>query len=175
MPKPEKEAKVAELSDKLRSAQSVILADFSGLDVEAVTELRSKMRTAGIEYQVVKNTLALRAARAVGFEALKKLLTGPTAIAFGPSDLSAPAKILVDFAKVRQLPKIKGGIWEGKLLEAKEVAAIAALPGKEILKAQLLSTMLGPMTNLSSLIAAAPRQFLATLAALSEKKKNESG
>lgn len=171
MNKSEKELKVSELADKLRSSQSVILADFSGLDMEAVTELRRKMRTAGIEYQVVKNTLALRAARAVGLEALKKLLSGPTAIAFGPSDLSAPAKILVDFAKEKQLPKIKGGIWEGNLLEAKEVTSIAALPGKEILKAQLLSALLGPMTNLSSLLVAAPRQFLATLGALSEKKK----
>ncbi len=174
MGKPEKEAQVAELSDKLRSAQSVILADFTGLDVEAVTVLRRKMRNAGIDYRVVKNTLALRAAKAVGLEVLKEQLSGPTAIAFGPNDLSASAKILVDFAKEKRLPKIKGGIWEGKLLEANEVTAIASLPGREVLRAQLLATLLGPMTNLSSLLTAAPRQFLATLAALSEKKKNET-
>ena len=174
MAKSEKEAKVSELSGKLRSAQSVILADFTGLDVEAVTDLRRKMRSAGIDYRVVKNTLAQRAAKAIGLDALKKYLSGPTAIAFGPNDLSTPAKILVEFAKERQLPKIKGGIWEGKLLEAKEVTAIASLPRKEVLLAQLLATMLGPMTNLSSLLVAAPQQFLSTLTAFSEKKLNQT-
>lgn len=172
MAKSVKEAKVTELSGKLCSSQSVILADFTGLDVEAVTDLRRKMRTAGIDYRVVKNTLALRAIKAVGLDALKKHFFGPTAIAFGPNDFSAPAKILVEFAKERQLLKIKGGFCEGKLFEAKEVIAIASLPRKEVLLAQFLATMLGPMTNLSSLLVAAPQQFLSTLTAFSEKKLN---
>jgi len=169
--KPTKEAKVEELSSKLRSAQSVLLADFSGLNVEAVTELRRQMRHAGVDYRVVKNTLALRAAQALGLTFLKEKLSGPTAMAFGPGDLSIPAKILVEFAKERQLPKIKGGIWEGKLIEASEVVAIATLPGKGVLRAQCLAAMLGPMTNFSALMNAAPRQFLATLTAYSDKKK----
>lgn len=173
MAKPEKEAKVAELSDKLRSAQSMILADYQGLDVAAITELRRKMRAAGIDYQVVKNTLALRAARAAGLDVLEKLLSGPTAIAFGRSELSVPAKLITDFAKENQFPKIKGGVWEGQLLGGEEVAAIASLPGKDILRGQLLSALLRPLTNLCSLLLTPPKEFVGTLTAWSEKSKPE--
>lgn len=171
MAKSEKETLVTELSEKLRSAQSVILTDFSGLDVEADTELRRRLRKARVDYRVVKNTLATRAARAVGLEALVKHLSGPTAIAFGGSDPTAPAKILVEFSKDRSLPRIKGGFWEGRALGADEIKIIASLPGKEMLQAQFLATLQGPMSSFMGLLNAGPQQFLAILAALADKKK----
>lgn len=171
MAKSEKESLVAELSKKFRSAQSVILTDFSGLDVEADTELRRRLRKAGVDYRVVKNTLATWAARAVGLEALEKHLSGPTAIAFGGSDPISPAKIFVEFSKDRNLPRIKVGFWEGRVLGADEIKVIASLPGKETLRSQFLATLQGPMSNFMGLLNAGPQQFLAILDALADKKK----
>ena len=99
MARPEKEALVQEIAEKLSSSKSVVVTDYKGLDVAKITELRKKLREAGVEYKVIKNTLARIAAKKAEMEDLNELFVGPTAIAFGLEDAVAPAKILVDFAK----------------------------------------------------------------------------
>jgi large subunit ribosomal protein L10 len=143
----EKVQLVAEISQKLRDSKSTIITDYRGLNVAEVTELRKKLREAGVEFKVYKNTLARRATKEAGLEAIDVHLTGPTAIAFSYDDLVAPAKILSDFAKEHKALEIKGGVVEGRVISDKEVSALAALPSREGLLSMLLSVLQAPMRN----------------------------
>jgi large subunit ribosomal protein L10 len=143
----EKVQLVAEISQKLRDSKSTIITDYRGLNVAEVTELRKKLREAGVEFKVYKNTLTRRATKETGLEAIDVHLTGPTAIAFSYDDLVAPAKILSDFAKEHKALEIKGGVVEGRVITDKEVSALAALPSREGLLSMLLSVLQAPMRN----------------------------
>ena len=105
-----KEAEVAEIQEKIEKSQSVMFLDYRGLNVAEVTELRNKMRAAGVEYKVIKNTMIRRAAEKAGIEGLDDVLEGPTAVAFGYADPVAPAKILVDFIEDTKKTNLKGGV-----------------------------------------------------------------
>lgn len=158
-----KEAKVAEIKEKLEKAQSVILSDYQGLKVEEDTQLRKTLREAGIEYKVYKNTLVTIAAKELGLEGIVEFLEGPVSIAFGYEDATAPARILNDFAKDHKKLELKAGIVEGQVFDKAKVEQLASIPSKEVLIAKLLGSIKSPLSNLAYL-----------LNAIKEKKEAES-
>ncbi len=145
----EKAAHVAEVADKLSQSKTTIVTDYRGLTVGEVTELRKRLREAGIEFRVLKNTVVRRATSESGTSALDVYLKGPTAIAFGSDDLIAPAKLLNEFASKNKALEIKGGLVEGKLIDADGVKELASLPSRDGLLSMLLSVLQAPMRNLA--------------------------
>jgi large subunit ribosomal protein L10 len=143
----EKVTVVNEIAEKLQNAKSTIIADYRGLTVAEVTELRKNLRDAGIEFKVLKNTMTRRAADQVNLSDVNEYLTGPNAIAFSYEDVVAPAKILNDFAKTHKALELKGGIIEGKVISTSEVQALAELPSKEGLLSMLANVLQAPIRN----------------------------
>ncbi|MFZ5966803.1 MAG: 50S ribosomal protein L10 [Bacillota bacterium] len=149
-----KKQAVEEIKEKFSKAQSAIVVDYRGLNVEEVTELRSKMRAAGVDYKVYKNTLTRLAAKETGYEALLGDLTGPNAIAFGYDDPVTPAKVLNDFAKDHKKLELKAGVVEGAYCDLEKVKAIAEIPSREVLLAKFLGSIKSPVSNLAYLLQA---------------------
>lgn len=142
-----KQQTVDEIADRLTRSKSTIITDYRGLTVAEVTELRRQLREAGVEYQVLKNTMTRRAAQQASVSGLEELLKGPNAIAFGFDDVVVPAKVLFNFARTHKALELKGGIVEGKVISAQEVANLATLPSREGLLSMLLSVLQAPMRN----------------------------
>jgi len=143
MKRSEKEQLVTELADKIRSAKALYYTDFTGLNVKNMTELRRRFRRAGVEYVVVKNTLALRAVNESGL--LGERLRGPTGVVIGADPVTA-AKVIADFAKENeQKPGVKGGMLEGKPIDAEQVKKLATLPSREQMLSQLGAGLQSPM------------------------------
>lgn len=143
-----KKAVVAALTERLKNAQAGVIADYRGLTVAQDTELRTKLREAGVEYTIVKNTLTRFAANEVGLEGLDPILHGPTALATSANDVVAPAKVLVDFAKNNEQLEIKAGFVDGKVISVDEVKVYASIPSKEVLIAKMLGSLQAPIGNL---------------------------
>ncbi len=139
---------VAQLTERLKAAQAGVIADYRGLTVAQDTELRSKLREAGVEYTIVKNTLTRFAANAVGLEELDPILHGPTALATSADDVVAPAKVLVEFAKANEQLEIKAGFVDGKVISVDEVKVYASIPNKETLIAKMLGSLQAPIGSL---------------------------
>lgn len=139
---------------KLQNSLSTVVADYRGLNVTQVTELRKQLREAGVEFQVLKNTLLRRATAAAELTELDEVLTGPTAIAFSATDAVAPAKILNDFAKKNDALKLKGGVVEGRVIDADQLKALAELPSRDGLLSMLLSVLQAPMRNFALAVKA---------------------
>jgi len=150
----EKQDAVAVITTKLTQSPSTVVADYRGLNVAQVTELRKQLREAGVEFQVLKNSLVRRATESAGFAELNEILTGPTAIAFSGEDAVAPAKILNDFAKKNDALKLKGAIVEGKVIGTDQVKALAELPSREGLLSMLLSVLQAPVRNFALAVKA---------------------
>lgn len=150
----EKQQAVDVITAKLRESSTTVVADYRGLNVAQVTELRRQLREAGIEFQVLKNTLVRRATASAELSELDAVLTGPTAIAFGKEDAVAPAKILSDFAKKNDALKIKGGVVEGRVVGYEQIKALADLPSREGLLSMLLSVLQAPMRNFALAVKA---------------------
>jgi large subunit ribosomal protein L10 len=174
MAQPEKEAIVAELKEKLSRAEAMILTDYRGLTVAEITELRRRLREAGIEYRVAKNTLTRLAVSEKVDTALDPYLVGPTALAFAYEDPVAPAKILVEFAKGKKALKIKGAILADKVIDAAGVQALAQLPPYEVLVAQLLGQLQGPMRGLATVLSGPQRGLAIALDAIREQKERKA-
>jgi large subunit ribosomal protein L10 len=171
-PRPEKVAVVDEVREKLSAADAVVLTEYRGLNVPAIAELRRALRDAGGEYKIYKNTLVRIAARDAGME-IDDLLTGPTAIAFVggteegvAGDAAAVAKALRDFAKSNDSLVLKGGVLNDKVLTAEDLVALASLPSRDVLLAQLAGAFQAPMAKLAGLLSALPRDFAYGLQAL---------
>ena len=149
----EKGLVVSEIKEKLQQASGVVLADYRGLTVAQATRLRAQLRQAGVEYRVMKNTLVRRAVNEIGLEGLDSYLNGPTAIAFG-ADPVAPAKVLLEFAKVNKLKKfqIKAGILEGEVIGPKGVKALAELPSREVLLTMVVRGMQAPLVGMVNVL-----------------------
>ncbi|GIP01347.1 50S ribosomal protein L10 [Paenibacillus sp. FSL W8-0187] len=149
-----KQEAVDVVAAKLRESVSTVVADYRGLNVAQVTELRKQLREAGVEFQVLKNTLLRRATAAAELSDLDEVLTGPTAVAFGTNDAVAPAKILNDFAKKNDALKLKGGVVEGRVIGESEIKALAELPSREGLLSMLLSVLQAPVRNFALAVKA---------------------
>ncbi|MBQ4258719.1 MAG: 50S ribosomal protein L10 [Lachnospiraceae bacterium] len=138
---------VDEISASIDGAQSVVLVDYRGLTVEQDTQLRKKLREAGVTYKVYKNTFMNFAFKGTQFEGLSQYLEGPSAVAISTEDATAPARVLSEFAKTADKLEIKGGVVEGTMYDAKGMAAIASIPGREVLISKLLGSLQSPITN----------------------------
>ena len=156
MKKEDKERVVAELTERLRSTETLLVADYRGLTMPQIDELRSKLIEHGARFSVVKNTLTRRAAEAAGSDTLLALLEGPTAIAFLESDGDpvAVAKALVDAARETRVLEVRGGMLEGRPIEAAEIDALAKLPPLDALRSQVLAAVIGPVTGIVALFTA---------------------
>lgn len=170
MMRTDKVAKVKELEEILKEAKSAYLADFQGMSVEVISELRKRCRQSDIRFEVVKNTLLRRAAKATGNDGLLPQMSGPTALATSMVDEVAPAKVLLDFQREFKRPEVKAGIIDGKGLDAAEVKAVSELPSKDVLIGQFMRTMQMPLTNFVSAITSPLRDLVGVLNALAEKK-----
>ncbi len=173
MARPEKEAAVSEIQQKFAISKSVILADYRGLNVTEVTELRKKLREAGVEYKVAKNTLTSRAAKAANIDGLDQFLSGPTALAFGINDVVIPAKILADFAKDHKKLELKGGILEGKVIGLDEVKNLANLPSREALLGQVAGMLQAPLRGLATVLSGPLRNVTYAVEAVRKQKAGE--
>ncbi len=165
---------VAEVKEDLKNAKVAIVTDYRGLNVEQVTELRRALRAESVKYVVVKNTLASIATRELGMEQLDTYLTGPTAIAYGFEDQAAPAKILSKYAKNFDKLEIKGGLLQGSLLNPQQIKALAELPSRDVLLAQVAGAFASPMTGFAGAAQGILRKFVGTLDAVREKKVAEA-
>lgn len=149
-----KAAIVEEVTEKFKTAASVVIVDYRGLTVDEVTKLRKQLRDANVEIRVIKNSILSRAAKAAGLEGLDEVFTGPTAVAFSNEDVVAPAKIIDEFSKEAKALEIKSGIIEGKVSTLEEVTALAKLPSREGLLSMLLSVLQAPVRNVAYAINA---------------------
>ncbi len=152
----EKQAIVAELTEKIKGAASGVLVDYKGITVAEDTALRAELRKNDVDYAVVKNTLVRFAINSCGMEALDDVLNGTTSLAVSQSDPIAPMRIVNNFSKKFNGAKftIKAGFMDGKILSLDEISALAELPSKQALQAQVLGTMLAPITSLAIVLKA---------------------
>jgi large subunit ribosomal protein L10 len=164
MKRDQKEQVVEELTQRLKSAETLLVADYRGLTMPQIDELRTRLLASGARFTVVKNTLTRRAAEAAGTEALLTLLDGPSAIAFleADGDMVAAAKALADSARETNVLEIRGGIMQGRTVTAAEVESLAKLPPAEVLRGQVLGAIVAPLTALAGLLNA-PLQNLVGL------------
>ena len=150
----EKKQIVAATVEQFKTAVSGVFVDYCGLTVEEDTQLRNKLREAGVEYKVIKNTLTRFAAKEVGFDELDPILNGPTSLAISMTDEVTPAKVIADFAKTHEQLEIKAGFLDGKVLQLDEVKQLAATPNRETLLAKLLGSLNAPISNLARTLQA---------------------
>jgi large subunit ribosomal protein L10 len=166
-----KQELVTEMHERLGRAKAVFLADFRGMDVGKATTLRNELRSASVEYKVFKNTLLERASQGTDMECLSPYLAGPTAIAISYDDPVGAAKVLSKFAKDPQGKFVlKVGVLSGKLLDVKQIQALADLPSREVLIAKMLGSMQAPATNFVGVLAALPGSLVRALDAIRAQK-----
>jgi large subunit ribosomal protein L10 len=170
MARPEKVAEVELLVDKMKRSKSLVLANYQGLSVEKLTAFRVKCREKGIDFRVVKNRLAKRAAAEVPVGGLDGLLTGPTGIAFGLENMVDPAKVAVEFAKENEFFVIKGGFLDGKVLTAPQVEALSRIPGREELLSMIMRGFQAPLTGFVGVLSGTLRKLMGTLEAVAKQK-----
>ncbi|MCX8063581.1 MAG: 50S ribosomal protein L10 [Candidatus Hydrogenedentes bacterium] len=173
LPTPEKIKTVQEIKDRLKSNLIVVMTQFKGINVAQDTELRKRLRQAGVQYKVYKNTLGRIALREIGAEKAADLMDGPTAWAFS-NDPVLPAKILREFSKEVPVVQIVGGVLEGKPLTKEQVLSLANLPPKEVLQSQVIGAILGPLRNLVNTLSAVPRNLVTVLNEIRKKKEEQS-
>lgn len=166
---PRKVESVTALRDKLSRATSAIVTDYRGLTVAQLEELRATLRASQVEYLVVKNTLARRAADAAGIGEFSSVLSGPVGLALGYGELSLPAKLLNDYFRVTRRLPVVAGLVEGRVLDADAVKAVGELPPREALLAQLAGTLQSPLTTLAGSLQSILSTFAATLDAYRAK------
>ena len=167
----EKKQIVGQLHEKFTDAAIVILTDYKGLDVTTMNQLRKKLREAQVEYQVVKNSLMVRASEDTDVALIKESFKGPSAIALGYEDPVAPAKVLTEFAKENKKLEIKIGVMNDKVLNLDSIKALSSLPSREQLLAQVLSAMNGVPTALVRALNDVPVRLLNVLNAIKEQKE----
>jgi large subunit ribosomal protein L10 len=169
MKRPEKEQLVAELTEKLRGAKALYYTDFAGLNVKRMTDLRRRLRKQGVEYVVIKNTLALRAVNDSGLVATK--LKGQTGLVIARDPIAA-AKVLSDFAKENdQRPAVKGGLLEGRELDVEQVKKLASMPSREQMLAQLGAGLQSPMAAFVGALNGLLYMFAGALEGLQQQKQ----
>lgn len=167
----QKQAVVAQLAEKLNNSVAGVIVEYKGITVEADTKLRRDLRNAGVEYRVVKNTLLKRAAEQANLPGFESVLEGTTAIAIG-SDHTSAAKIINDYIDKTKSKtfKIKAGYVEGKAISTDEVVALAKLPSKEVLVAQVLGGLNAPIAGFAGVCSGLQRSLVCALNAIAEKQ-----
>ena len=180
VPRPEKAAVVAEVRDRLEASDAALLTEYRGLNVTQMAELRRSLRAAGGEYTIYKNTMVRLAVADLGID-VAHLLTGPTAIAFvgegddGSGDAAAVAKALRDFSRANRALVLKGGVLGTKVLGPEDLVALADLPSRDVLLAQLAGGLQAPLAKLAGLLQALPRNFAYGLKALIDTRSAGNG
>ena len=167
----QKKELVTALAEDFKRSKIVLVTDYKGLDVDAVTKLRSELTKSNIDFRVVKNTLLRRASVDNDVALITDLFTGPTAIAVSYDDPVAPAKIISDFVKENAKLEIKGAVMEGKAIGPEGIKALSSLPPREVLLAQVLSTLNGVPTNFVRVLSAVPTGLLNVLQAIKDQKE----
>lgn len=167
----EKQVLVQELVEQLGQAKGAVLTDYKGINVNKLTDLRRQLRKEGVEFKVVKNTLAKRAANELGIEELNPYLEGPTAIAFSLEDPVAPAKAISNFIKANKVLEIKAGLVEGKVISLAGVQALADLPSREMLIAQVVGAMAAPLSGFVNVLQGPVRKLGYALEAIRKQKE----
>ncbi len=168
----QKKEVVESISGKMKAAKAMVFADYRGLTVEQDTELRSALRKAGVEYKVVKNTLARFAAKENGLDGLDTYFNGPTAMASSDSDPVAPAKILNDYAKKYEKLELKAGVVEGRIIDVDGIKSLAELPPREVLIARVLGGFNAPISGFVNVLNGNIRGLVVALNAIAEQKAN---
>lgn len=167
---------VAEITEKLKNAESVIVLSSTGVTVAEITELRAKFRAAGVEYRVLKNTLVRRALDDLGITSLDSVLEGPSAFAFGMKDAVAPAKVICDYMadqKTNNKFSIKAGLVEGAYMSPEAVQALAKLPSKEVLISKVMGSLNAPITNFVGVLSATLRSLVYAVDAVRKQKEGQ--
>ena len=167
----EKKRIAEDLQERFKKSRIVILTDYKGLDVMSINALRKKLRESNAEYQVAKNSLLVRASEGNDVSLIKDQFKGPSAIALSYDDPVAPAKILTDFMKENKKFEIKVGVLNGKIVDSDGIKALSSLPTREVLLAQLLSTMNAVPTSLVTALSDVPRRMLNVLQAIKDQKE----
>jgi large subunit ribosomal protein L10 len=144
---PQKEAVLKDTQQRIKDVRGIYLADFTGMTVHSLSLLRKKCREQGVQFRVIKNTLLKRAFNARGIQELDEHLVGPTGLVFSPDNEMAPAKILADFAKEFERPRLKAAVVDGRLYDDKAIVRLAKLPSREVLLSQVIATFIAPMTT----------------------------
>jgi large subunit ribosomal protein L10 len=168
-----KETEISELSKRLSKVQAAIVSHYAGINVQKVTEFRASLRKQGVEYKVIKNTLASRAVIGTSLESLKDQFTGPTALAYTETDPVALAKVLTEFAKKEQKFVIRAGALNGALLNKSQVEALATVPSREILLGRLVGSLQSPYAGLVYTLSGILRKFVYALDAVRRKKEEQ--
>lgn len=166
----DKEAVIAEVTQLLQDSDNLIVSDYRGLTMAEIEELRGKLRDSGSTFKIVKNTLGGIAAERAGREQVKPLLSGPTAVTFCGEDLVGAAKALADFAKKHPRVVVRGGVLESSVIDAAGVDALASLPPREVLVAQLVGTMAAPLTGLVTVLQGTVSGFVRALNQVAEQR-----
>lgn len=173
MNRDEKVKKVADLHERLSVSDLVVLTDFTGLDVGEMTELRAKLKEAGATYLVTKNTMLRLAAKDTSAESLAEHFVGPNGVTLAQGDVVSAAKVLHEFAKESKKFEIKVGVLEGNSIAPQDIKALADLPSREVLLAQMLGAMNAVPGGFVGVLAAVPRNFVQVLKAIEDKKAAE--
>ena len=167
----QKKELVSDLHRKFEDKKILILVDYKGLNVPTITDLRARLRQAGVEFLVVKNTMVSRAAEDTDVTLIRDALAGPNAIALSYDDPVVPAKLLTEFAKENDKLEIKLGVLSGKVLSASDIKALSDLPSREVLLSQVLSTMNAVPTSLVRALNNVPERLLYALQAIKDQKE----
>ena len=154
----QKKEEVSKLAEKIKAAKVVLLTDYRGINVSDVTDLRTKLRGAEVEYKVIKNNITRRALAECGIEELNDVLEGPTAVIMGNNDYLDACKIVYEYAKDNDFYKIKGGIIDGKVVSVEEIITLAKLPSRETLISMLAGALLGNVQKLAVAISEVAKQ-----------------
>jgi large subunit ribosomal protein L10 len=170
----EKEEVIGQLHEKMAKAKTAILAEPKGLDVATVTELRRKCREAQVDYRIVKNTLAIRAAKGTTVEALSEQFVGPTALVMSYTDVVAPAKILSEFAKDRENFALRCAVVDGKVIDVKGIQALAKMPGLPELRSKIAGMLNQPAAKLVRMLATPGQQLAQVLGARKDQLEKAS-
>lgn len=165
---------VGEIAQKMKESKVFIVADYRGLNVAAVTQLRKELREAGIEFKVMKNTLMNLAANDLGLEGIQDYFNGPNAVAFGVDDVVAPAQILSKFAKAHPALEIKAGVLEGNFVTAEDIKALADLPSREVLLAKLANVMQSPIAGMANVLQGPIRKLGYALVEVQKVKEQQA-